>query len=133
MLTKHFYKLSVVTLLTILYFTSADYFYHRKAFKNKQILNVRILKKECKRKGANYIDIEYKGIKQFVEVLDGTCEELNVGQKINVLYSSLNNKYYWNKQPTTRIFYLYPVIIGLIIYCIFLDVRKKSRKANLPG
>lgn len=129
MLTKHFYKLSILILLVILYFTSADYFYHKKAFDNKQIVNVLILKKECKRKGANYIDIEHNKTKKFVEVLDGNCQTLEVGQRINVLYSSLNNKFYWNKKPTTNIFYLYPVIIGLIIYCIILDI-KKSRRIN---
>ena len=115
------YKIAVLVFGAILYFVSIEYFDHKKSFDQGAKVQVTIVKKYCRRKGGSQIDIDLNGKRSFVEVLASSCLELNIGQKIQVLQSETTGKFYWNKKPTGRVFYIYPFIIGLMIYCVYLD------------
>lgn len=123
MITKHIYKLFVIILAFILYQVSKDFYYHLKAYDEQKQVLVTIIGTDCRIKGSSNIDIQHKNSISFVEVLEGKCTHLKVGQKINVLYSAANNKYYWNKEPSTRPFYLFPFILALIAYLIYIDLK----------
>ena len=130
MLSKHFYKLAILLFAVLLYFLTADYIFHKIAFDSGQIIEAEIIDKDCRRKGGSNIDISCNGTTSFVEVLGGGCSDLIIGQKIKVLYSKFNDKYYWNTEPLSRVlWFAYPFILGLIVYLFILD-RRLNRKTN---
>ncbi len=102
-----------------------DYLDHQQSFEDKSTLLVTVKDLSCRGSGGSKIEVDNNGRNQFLEVTGSVCRSLDIGQEIIVLRSLQTSKLYWNKEPSGRIFWLYPVVLLMISYIIFRG-RKDS-------
>lgn len=131
MFAKHFYKLASLLFIAILFFISRDYYYKKVAFDSKMTVKALLIEVNCsKLKAERKVLIEYEGKRGYLTPVGNWCTELTVGQNITVLYSPSTDRFYWNREPNKRPFYLFPFAIAFIVYLIVLDRRENSGIAN---
>ncbi len=121
--------LAIIIFGALLAWLTLEYVDHYKAYQEQNLLEAEVIRKSCRGTGGSKISVSNKEDEKTFEVTRQTCNNIIVGDIVVVLKSSTTGKFYWNKKPTGRIFWLYPIVLLIIAYMIYWN-RKKGNKES---
>jgi hypothetical protein len=117
----------ILILSCLITWLTADYFDHRRAFKQRGVVEVRVVGVSCGGTRGSKITVMKSGDSGSLEVTRRVCDSMAVGQQITVLQSTLTGKFYWNSQPSKRLFWFYPMAAVMIGYVVYWS-KQRGRK-----